>query len=132
MGHEGVGSVHKLGAGVTADAFGTPLQEGDRVIQSVITWGCHHCQLCLMGEHNLCSGKTTVPPAGQFPYFVGMFADYFYVPPGMPVFKVPDVLSDEVVAPVNCATGTVTQGLLSAGGLCCARDLSGAEPILDA
>ena len=115
MGHEGVGVIHKLGDGVTADAFGAQLQEGDRIIHSVITWGCQHCQLCLMGEHNLCTGKMTAPPAGVFPYFLGMFADYYYVPPGMPVFKVPDSLSDEVVAPVNCAMGTVTQGLISAG-----------------
>jgi threonine dehydrogenase-like Zn-dependent dehydrogenase len=81
----------------------------------VITWGCQHCQLCLMGEYNLCTGKMTVPPAGVFPYFLGMFADYYYVPPGMPVFKVPGDLADEVVAPVNCAMGTVTQGLISAG-----------------
>jgi len=115
MGHEGVGVVEKLGAGVTSDALGLPLREGDRIVHSVIAWGCHHCQLCLMGEPNLCSGKVTVPAAGTFPYFVGMFADYYYVPAGVPVFKVPDGLSDEAVAPVNCATGTVTQGLLSAG-----------------
>jgi D-arabinose 1-dehydrogenase-like Zn-dependent alcohol dehydrogenase len=115
MGHEGIGVIHKLGRGVTADAFGVPLQEGDRIVHSVITWGCQHCQLCLMGEYNLCTGKTVAPPAGVFPYFLGMFADYYYVPPGMPVFKVPGDLADEVVAPVNCAMGTVTQGLISAG-----------------
>jgi threonine dehydrogenase-like Zn-dependent dehydrogenase len=115
MGHEGTGVIYKLGSGVTADAYGVPLQEGDRVVHSIITWGCQHCQLCLIGEHNLCVNKTTVPPAGVFPYFLGMFADYYYVSPGIPVFKVPDNLSDEVVAPVNCATGTVTQGLISAG-----------------
>lgn len=115
MGHEGVGVIHQLGDGVTADAFGVPLREGDRVIPSVITWGCQHCQLCLMGEYNLCTGKMTAPAAGAFPYFLGMFSDYYYVPPGMPVFKVPDNLADEVVAPVNCAMGTVTQGLISAG-----------------
>jgi threonine dehydrogenase-like Zn-dependent dehydrogenase len=68
-----------------------------------------------MGEPNLCTRKTLAPPADVFPYFVGMFADYYYVPAGMPVFKVPDDLADEVVSPVNCAMGTVTQGLISAG-----------------
>jgi threonine dehydrogenase-like Zn-dependent dehydrogenase len=43
-----------------------------------------------------------------------MFADYFYVPPDMPVFKVPPSLSDDAVTAVNCAIGTVTQALLSA------------------
>jgi D-arabinose 1-dehydrogenase-like Zn-dependent alcohol dehydrogenase len=115
MGHEGTGVVHSLGDGVTSDASGSPLKEGDRVVHSPITWGCHHCQMCLMGEQNLCTGKLVTPPAGTHPFFVGMFADYYYVPPGMPVFKVPDELSDDVIAPVNCAMGTVTQALMSVG-----------------
>ena len=115
MGHEGVGVIHKLGQGVTADALGAPLHEGDRVVPSIISTGCNHCRLCLMGEPNLCTRKVLAPPADTFPYFSGMFADYYYVPPEMPVFKVPDNLADEVAAPVNCAMGTVTQGLISAG-----------------
>jgi D-arabinose 1-dehydrogenase-like Zn-dependent alcohol dehydrogenase len=115
IGHEGTGVVHELGAGVSADALGTPLHVGDRIVHSLIGWGCHHCQLCLMGEINLCTGKTYAPAAGTFPYFAGTFADYYYVPPGTPVFKVPEGLSDDVLTPVNCAMGTVTQGLVSAG-----------------
>jgi D-arabinose 1-dehydrogenase-like Zn-dependent alcohol dehydrogenase len=48
----------------SVDALGVPLSEGDRIVYSVITWGCQHCQLCLMGEHNLCAGKATAPAAG--------------------------------------------------------------------
>jgi D-arabinose 1-dehydrogenase-like Zn-dependent alcohol dehydrogenase len=114
MGHEGTGTVFRLGEGVTTDFLGAPLAEGDRVIHSVIV-GCHRCHLCLRGEENLCLNKTVTPPAGTFPYFVGTFADYYYVPAGMPVFKVPDGLRDDVLAPVNCAMGTATQALMSAG-----------------
>lgn len=114
MGHEGTGTVFRLGEGVTTDFLGVPLAEGDRVIHSVIV-GCHRCHLCLRGEENLCLNKTVTPPAGTFPYFVGTFADYYYVPAGMPVFKVPDGLRDDVLAPVNCAMGTATQALMSAG-----------------
>ena len=114
MGHEGTGVVFRLGDGVTTDFLGAPLAEGDRVIHSVIV-GCHHCHLCLRGEENLCLNKMVTPPTGTFPYFVGTFADYYYAPPAMPVFKVPDELSDAVLAPVNCAMGTATQALLSAG-----------------
>ena len=53
MGHEGTGTVFRLGEGVTTDFLGTPLAEGDRVIHSVIV-GCHRCHLCLRGEENLC------------------------------------------------------------------------------
>jgi D-arabinose 1-dehydrogenase-like Zn-dependent alcohol dehydrogenase len=116
LGHEGAGVIHRLGAGVTTDALGEPLQEGDRIIHSSISWGCQHCQLCLMGEPNLCNGSPRSSTlAGDWPYFTGTFADYFYVRPGMPVFKVPESLSDDVLAPINCAMGTVTQGLISAG-----------------
>lgn len=114
MGHEGTGVVHQLGDGVTTDYLGEPLKPGDRVIHSVIV-GCHHCHLCMRGEENLCLNKLVTPPAGTSPYFVGTFADYYYVPPKMPVFKVPDELPDEVLAPVNCAMGTATQALISAG-----------------
>ncbi|MHB8577916.1 MAG: zinc-binding dehydrogenase, partial [Dehalococcoidia bacterium] len=54
-------------------------------------------------------------PIGQFPYFTGTYADYYYLPAGHPVFRVPDELSDDTLGPVNCAMGTVTQGLTAAG-----------------
>jgi threonine dehydrogenase-like Zn-dependent dehydrogenase len=114
MGHEGTGTVFRLGAGVTTDYLGNPLAEGDRIIHSVIV-GCHRCHMCLRGEENLCLNKTVTPPAGAAPYFVGTFADYYYVPAGMPVFRVPDELRSDVLAPVNCAMGTATQALISAG-----------------
>ena len=79
MGHEGTGVVHKLGQGVTTDALGTPLREGDRVIHTAIM-PCGHCPQCLRGEDNLCPNRGA-RPVGQFPYFVGTYADYYYVTP---------------------------------------------------
>src|SRR5918912_1554886 len=91
MGHEGSGVVHKLGQGVTTDALGNPLHEGDRVIHTAII-PCHHCPQCLRGDHNLCVNR--VPrTVGEFPYSIGTFADYYNVTPRQPVFKVPDELS---------------------------------------
>jgi L-iditol 2-dehydrogenase len=46
---------------------------------------------------------------------LGTFGDYYYVAPGTPVFRVPEELSDDVLGPVNCAMGTATQAVLSAG-----------------
>ena len=113
MGHEGNGVVHKLGEGVTADFLGNPLHEGDRIIHA---WGvpCNQCHMCLRGESSFCVNRIT-RPAGEHPYFVGTHADYFHIRPGQAVFRVPDELSDDAIGPVNCAMGTVTQGLLSAG-----------------
>ena len=98
---------------MTTDALGTPIREGDRVIHSAI-FPCNHCHNCLHGDPNLCSNRVQ-RRVGQYPYFVGTYDDYYYLPPGHPVFRVPDELSDDVLGPVNCAMGTVTQGLTVAG-----------------
>jgi threonine dehydrogenase-like Zn-dependent dehydrogenase len=48
---------------------------------------------------------------GEFPHWVGAFAEYYYLRPGGFVFRVPDVLDDTLVAPVNCALSQVLYGL---------------------
>ena len=114
MGHEGAGVVHQLGDGVDTDSLGRPLQEGDRIIHTAIM-PCNRCYNCLRGEQNWCTAGPPRRIAGEYPYFTGTYADYFWVPPDHPVFKVPDELSDDVLGWVNCAMGTVTEGLLRAG-----------------
>ena len=44
------------------------------------------------------------------PHFIGGFAEYCYITPGTCVIKVPDNLTDEEVAPANCALATVIAG----------------------
>lgn len=90
---------------------------GDRVIHSAI-FPCGRCYLCLRGDVNICPNGGAYRPVGQFPFFTGTYADYYYLPAGHPVFRVPGELSDDTLEPVNCAMGTVTQGLTAAG---CAR-----------
>ena len=112
MGHEGTGVVYKLGKGVTTDSAGVPIKEGDRVIHSLGTH-CGSCRMCLNGEANLCIGQRGAPPGvGEWPYFVGTYADYFYVHSQRSLYRVPDEIDDEVLGPVNCAMGTATQGLI--------------------
>ena len=48
------------------------------------------------------------------PHFLGGFAEYCYISPGTCVVKIPDILSDEEVAPANCALATVVAGLEAA------------------
>ena len=112
LGHEGVAVVHSMGSGIDHDFLGNPLREGDRVIFAAV-FSCGRCVHCLRGDHNLCATRSlTYKTAGaEFPYFVNTYADYTYVPAGHPVFKVPDVLSDDEVVSVNCAVSTVLQGL---------------------
>lgn len=112
MGHEGTGIVYKLGDGVTTDAAGTPLSEGDRVIHTMGTH-CGNCRMCLNGEANLCIGVRPPPTGvGEWPYFVGTYADYYYVQPERSLYRVPDELDEDILGPVNCAMGTATQGLI--------------------
>ena len=116
MGHEGTGVVHSLGRGVTTDFLGDPLAEGDRVVFSAI-YTCGRCPPCLRGDQNLCSQMRLSYRAagGEHPYFVNTYADFIYLPPQHPVFKVPDELTDDEVVSLNCAMGTVLQGLMLAG-----------------
>jgi len=116
LGHEGVGVVHSLGTGVATDFMGAPLREGDRIIFG-LGYPCYRCIFCLSGDHNRCAEfkLTYKAEAGEYPYFVSTYSDYLFLPPLHPIFKVPDELPDELVVSLNCALGTVFQGLKSAG-----------------
>ncbi len=115
LGHEMTGRVYKLGQGVTKDALGKSLKEGDRIVYSYYS-SCGHCQACLRGDENQCmtSLMTVVRPAAKAPHFWGGFADYYYVSPGQKILKVHDDLTDEMVAGVNCALSQVVHGLFVA------------------
>jgi D-arabinose 1-dehydrogenase-like Zn-dependent alcohol dehydrogenase len=108
MGHEGTGIVEALGPHISTDTLGEPIREGDRVIYSAV-FPCHKCHLCLKGDTNWCANRE-YPTAGVWPYFTGTYADFLYLPPRHPFFRVPDELADDILGPVNCAMGTVTTG----------------------
>ncbi len=111
FGHEMTGHVAKLGAKVKTDSLGQPLREGDRVAYCYF-YPCGRCYACLNKQPAACPNKVgrALGPS-QFPHFHGAFAEYYYLRPGGYVFKVPDDLSDELVAPVNCALSQVIYGL---------------------
>ncbi len=111
LGHEMTGTVDKLGQGVTTDSAGQPLAEGDRVIYQYFV-PCGRCVCCLRGEETACVANLMyMCPVDPPPHFLGAYADYYYVRPNQTVLKVPDDLSDEMVAPVNCALSEVIFGL---------------------
>ena len=88
MGHEGTGVVYKLGDGVTTDSLGTGIAEGDRLMH-VAVFPCYRCHMCLRGDTNWCVNRV-YPSADVYPYFTGTYADYLYLPPRHPAFRVPD------------------------------------------
>ncbi len=114
-GHEMTGRVAKLGSRVKTDSLGRPLREGDRVAYTYF-YPCGRCYACLNNEPASCPAKIGRPLGpSQFPHFHGGFAEYYYLGPRGAIFTVPDVLSDELVAPVNCALSQVIFGLHQAG-----------------
>jgi threonine dehydrogenase-like Zn-dependent dehydrogenase len=113
MGHEGTGVVFRLGEGLTTDSMGKPIKEGDRIMYSAIR-PCMRCYQCIGGNMNWCPFSRYGGAAGEAPYFTGTYADYYYIPANHPIFRIPDELPESVLGFVNCAMGTVTEGLMRA------------------
>ena len=88
LGHEAVGTVTEIGAGVTTIAV------GDRVLVSCIT-SCGRCRFCKEGHYGLCTGGG----GWIFGHLIdGLQAEFARVPfADTSVYKVPDALSDEQV-----------------------------------
>jgi len=115
FGHEMCGRVARLGAGVSVDANGAPLREGDRVA-FLYFFPCGRCPVCLRDEMGSCPRKARANRvAGTPPYFNNAYGDYYYLRPGGFVFRIPDEVSDDVATPANCALSQVLYGLTRAG-----------------
>jgi threonine dehydrogenase-like Zn-dependent dehydrogenase len=110
-GHEGTGRIFALGDGVTTDSNGSPLNVGDRVVFAYF-FPCGRCRNCLNGKTMACPNRMQYRATSceHWPYFKGTFGDYYYLHPNHTVFKVPDDVSDELVAGLNCAMAQVTCG----------------------
>lgn len=115
LGHEMCGVVSALGAGVRTDSAGRPLAEGDRVVYRYFM-PCGRCSSCLRGLTSGCGANLgfQIRSCDDAPHFIGAFADYYVLPPGQAIFKIPDELPDDLVAGVNCAVAEVVEGLTRA------------------
>ena len=116
QGHEMTGAVAQLGASRKTDSLGRPLREGDRVAYAYFI-PCGECWACLGGTTgcpNRYRTRNTIT-ADDPPHFLGAFAEYYLLKAGQWIFKVPDDLPDELVAPVNCALSQVVYGLHQIG-----------------
>lgn len=98
-GHEGVGHVVKVGAGVTY------LKEGDRVGVPWLHTACGRCEHCITGWETLCDHQQMTG------YTVnGSFAEYVLADPTY-VGRLPNNLDFAPAAPILCAGVTVYKGL---------------------
>lgn len=98
-GHEGVGHVVAVGAGVTH------IKEGDRVGIPWLYSACGHCEHCLGGWETLCESQQN----GGYSVNGG-FAEYALADAGY-VGRLPDNVDFVEIAPILCAGVTVYKGL---------------------
>lgn len=98
-GHEGVGDVVGVGAGVKY------VKEGDRVGVPWLYTACGHCRHCLGGWETLCAEQQNTGYSVN-----GSFAEYVLADPNY-VGHLPDNVSFVDIAPILCAGVTVYKGL---------------------
>lgn len=98
-GHEGIGIVVALGAGVTA------VKEGERVGVPWLYSACGHCEYCLAAHEPVC-------PDAQFGGYTknGGFAEYIVADPNY-VAHIPAGLAAREAAPLICAGVTSYKGI---------------------
>ncbi|KAK6069940.1 alcohol dehydrogenase [Seiridium cupressi] len=120
LGHEGVGVVEQVGPDAKV------LKKGDRVGWGYEHDSCGHCNQCLAGAETYCAERAMYAYAdldqGSFASH-GVWREAF-------LFKIPDGMSDEAAAPLQCGGATVfnalraynaqpteTVGIMGVGGL---------------
>jgi propanol-preferring alcohol dehydrogenase len=134
LGHETVGVVDAVGAGVTS------FRGGERVIAYYYA-GCGSCEHCRRGDENLCGALRA-----EYGFITdGGFAEFMVIPARNAVLLPPEI-SDEAAAPIGCGVTTAIHASKLAGlagsdtvlvygagtvgfGLIQLAKLSGAQPI---
>jgi propanol-preferring alcohol dehydrogenase len=98
-GHEGIGRVTAVGAGVTI------VKEGDRVGVPWLYSACGHCEYCLTAWETVCA-------KAEFGGYTknGGFAEYILADPNY-VARIPHGLSPQEAGPLICAGITTYKGL---------------------
>ncbi|OAP64234.1 hypothetical protein AYL99_00206 [Fonsecaea erecta] len=101
LGHEGVGTVEKVGSAVTAHKI------GDRVGGGYLRSSCGQCKYCLTGKDIMCYQRDIYGAAG---FSNGTFATYYIATEGY-VYAIPESMPSEIAAPLQCAGATVYSAL---------------------
>jgi threonine dehydrogenase-like Zn-dependent dehydrogenase len=118
LGHETVGRIEALGAGVERDWTNQPLHPGDRVTWNS-TVSCGRCFYCAdKRQPTRCPERRAYGigyQCDQPPHFLGGYAEYHYLRPGATLFRVPDDLPTESVIGAGCALITAIHGVERTG-----------------
>ena len=102
-GHEGIGIIVKLGAGVSTRAV------GDRVAIAWLGYACGECRYCIGGWETLCLKQENSGYSVN-----GTFAEYALAPAAFAT-PVPDAISSRDGAPLTCAGVTTFKAIKVAG-----------------
>src|SRR3712207_5077599 len=120
LGHEAVGRVERLGAGMTTDFNGVPLGAGD-----AIAWAssipCGRCHWCVVEkERTLCENRKIYGINQRFdesPRLSGGWAEFIYLQPGSAIFKLPDGVTPQQAIALGCAGPTAVHGVVEIVGI---------------
>jgi D-arabinose 1-dehydrogenase-like Zn-dependent alcohol dehydrogenase len=118
IGHEMVGRVVKLGAGVEHDSVGAPLREGDRILYTHTSCGsCHYCTT--LRKPTLCINRRAYmyETMAKPPYLMGGFSEYGYVLPQAGRIKVPDSVASDLASLSSCALRSVMNAISQLGAI---------------
>jgi putative phosphonate catabolism associated alcohol dehydrogenase len=109
LGHEIIGIIEQLGADITHDLRGDLLAIGERV-----TWTeyFHQGHSVYRDIYDMPQKSPGIRKYGHDlvesePHFLGGFAEYCYIMPGTGILKLPDAITDEEAAPLNCGVATM-------------------------
>jgi threonine dehydrogenase-like Zn-dependent dehydrogenase len=112
LGHEGVGRIEKLGAGVTADFASIPVKEGDLVCWAPIAL-CGRCHSCSVLEETPCENSQFFEHASKPNW--GSYSDYAWLPRDLAFYRLPDGANPDAVAALGCALPTALRGFEQGG-----------------
>lgn len=101
LGHEGVGVIEALGPDCKY------MKKGDHVGWGYEHDSCGHCEQCLKGSETYCAERKMY---GMADLDQGSFAHHAVWREAF-LFPIPDNMSDEVAAPLQCGGATVFNAL---------------------
>jgi threonine dehydrogenase-like Zn-dependent dehydrogenase len=114
LGHETVGRIEVLGAGLKTDWRGTSLAEGDLVTwaSSIVCGECYYCRI--KRQPTRCVARRAYGIsycADDAPHLRGGYAEHILLRAGTAIFRVPDAVSTESVVGAGCGLTTALHGL---------------------
>lgn len=109
LGHEIIGDIVALGAGVDRDMRGDPLAPGDRVTWSeyFIPGRNYFTEVLDLPQKSHGVDKYGHMATSTAPHHHGGFGEYCYILPQSWILRLPAGLSDEEATPLNCGVATM-------------------------